>query len=963
MDETIEVVLQKKKIDSKLGVQFVNSNDCVVVHAATTSEVQKVLSPPLRIHAVNGVPAHSALQVATVIRDAQPGDVTIVVDNIPELVGNGKDASLNGSNHQHQQNQQQQQQRYVPPSKRGIIRSRTKKMLSFKKTNSSLRGFFSNGLKSVRHIVNRGTNREKKADRPFNRDGVVASNSSLGDVLGDGSEAADSQSSHHAPPSMSKQSSARSQYSVHSQHSLRSHHTTSPKSNGGSLHESFSSHVSLQGLQLEQARLPVIDSDDQDEEFDNDVIPAGVLDRFNVDDVPTISDAEKQRRSLQDTDVGNSRQSLGYGYEPMEFTTSSARNRRAGFQQMPRASSAHSFGSSRFAYLDQDQRASSSFIMRGPGLAGFGSNELQEFVKTTRIKDWVRQFRRSDPRYQIHHFFNDVAQVGTNNMDEFNPILVSPLLRAFYKASVFTVWRPTSFDAIRRMMLHEGVGKGLDIKGKSAKKGKLSGFVPFLQIHNDEHKKQIRTHPKDARIRIFYNSKANRDVMAAKLREVCKEMIETLAKAQEIVQRSEEEEIDDDTMEWALEKLIWAMAEPTVNCLDDYSPKQFGINLPVRLFWEAIIQRQDISREPGSENDVGRPSEPNFQNMNNLSLRKEAVDGGPKTVLMHYADPNDRNVNPLNPLDFVMAYEEDKRVMPVVSDFDCFLVGTRGVEYVDPLPDDQLKVLQWCVNQIEAVLENGEQDKSWTGTWLNILKTEAAKGFHPEIPPLGFSDPKTYTIMKHAIHRLREEGSVRHGAECFNFYFPQELDDHFLIISDNLPGTTLPWKYVDPKGLQEILKTKIDEGYAFPLNPKWVLCDDGWKGVYDKLMASQKSNVQDALAMWYPPESGMREKIESIHQKYPSGFNQSDSNLVNDDHDGTAAMDLAEQELRYYLTFQRAKRKLRGMLIWKRILDEHRREAKAKREAREKEAAFSAAAEGEKTTTTTTTATDASISL
>ena len=27
-----------------------------------------------------------------------------------------------------------------------------------------------------------------------------------------------------------------------------------------------------------------------------------------------------------------------------------------------------------------------------------------------------------------------------------------------------------------------------------------------------------------------------------------------------------------------------------------------------------------------------------------------------------------------------------------------------------------------------------------------------------------------------------EAGAVRHGAECFNFYFPQELDREYLVI-------------------------------------------------------------------------------------------------------------------------------------------------------------------------------------
>lgn len=41
------------------------------------------------------------------------------------------------------------------------------------------------------------------------------------------------------------------------------------------------------------------------------------------------------------------------------------------------------------------------------------------------------------------------------------------------KANVFTVWRPTSEEAIKNMMLGIATGKGLDIKGKSAKKGNI----------------------------------------------------------------------------------------------------------------------------------------------------------------------------------------------------------------------------------------------------------------------------------------------------------------------------------------------------------------------------------------------------------------------------------------------------------------------------------------------------------
>jgi hypothetical protein len=41
------------------------------------------------------------------------------------------------------------------------------------------------------------------------------------------------------------------------------------------------------------------------------------------------------------------------------------------------------------------------------------------------------------------------------------------------------------------MLGRVGVGKGLNIKGKSAQKNRLSGFVPFLQITDNEHKKEV----------------------------------------------------------------------------------------------------------------------------------------------------------------------------------------------------------------------------------------------------------------------------------------------------------------------------------------------------------------------------------------------------------------------------------------------------------------------------------------
>ena len=84
------------------------------------------------------------------------------------------------------------------------------------------------------------------------------------------------------------------------------------------------------------------------------------------------------------------------------------------------------------------------------------------------------------------------------------------MLRGFEKAGIFSVWRPTSLEAIRKMINNEGVGKGLDIKGKSAKRGIYSGFVPFLQIHDNEHKHKISPMRASERVRVFYPNEVSR---------------------------------------------------------------------------------------------------------------------------------------------------------------------------------------------------------------------------------------------------------------------------------------------------------------------------------------------------------------------------------------------------------------------------------------------------------------------
>jgi hypothetical protein len=121
-----------------------------------------------------------------------------------------------------------------------------------------------------------------------------------------------------------------------------------------------------------------------------------------------------------------------------------------------------------------------------------------------------------------------------------------------------------------------------------------------------------------------------------------------------------------------------------------------------------------------------------------------------------------------------------------------------------------------------------------------------------------------------------------------------------------------------PQELQRFLSFRVDDGYTFPLNPKWILCDPGWKELYDKLMASNEPNIKDSLGIWYP--SDVRQRIETIHSRHPGGFGcdgEPSSATEKTDSEGTATMDmdLAELKLKRYITIQRAKRKLRALMF------------------------------------------------
>ena len=113
---------------------------------------------------------------------------------------------------------------------------------------------------------------------------------------------------------------------------------------------------------------------------------------------------------------------------------------------------------------------------------------------------WLQTFNGLDPRQQIADYFRAGDSRGPGGLLDEKKLEPRP----GESSSFFSVWRPTSMDAIRMMMEGRAVGKGLNVKGKSSQKGRLSGFVPFLQIDLEDDKTKVLTPSQDARICVYF---------------------------------------------------------------------------------------------------------------------------------------------------------------------------------------------------------------------------------------------------------------------------------------------------------------------------------------------------------------------------------------------------------------------------------------------------------------------------
>lgn len=437
----------------------------------------------------------------------------------------------------------------------------------------------------------------------------------------------------------------------------------------------------------------------------------------------------------------------------------------------------------------------------------------------------------SDPRKLCAEFYSKSDGRGPRGSLKVKGL--EPDVAKHGESQWFCVYRPCSNDAIAKMLSGKAVGKGLNIKGKSAKQGKLSGLVPFVQISDNKHKAVVEASPPGARLAIYYRTKPAR---------------EEARKALEMI-------MNQNTSLQIKEKAIHNLEE--YNTGKDPKMDLVGLDLPEPLLREAYIMMPDLSPVMGWE--TGRRSEPFSMDMNLHGVR----DASEPKVVLYQIDESDC----MNPRGLLVAYAE-KLVKPVVSDFDTFTIASKGVTY-EPMPMDQAELMLWELNHTEQIMKTPDH-RDWTSRWIEVMKKEYERGWHPNLPKYGFGDPTSYAWVGDIVKTTEDCGAVRHGAECFNLGFPQELDPEFLLVWEGFEGT--PWQYKDEAGVREFLTSRAKEGYVFPINPCWPVRNKGWMDVLKVIQANPQN--KKIMESWFLPQLKVLERIFDLHDQFPEGFVQ-----------------------------------------------------------------------------------------
>lgn len=437
--------------------------------------------------------------------------------------------------------------------------------------------------------------------------------------------------------------------------------------------------------------------------------------------------------------------------------------------------------------------------------------------------EWQETHYKTDPRKVISEFFEQGDKHGPRGVLRIRSLEPDPTTAS----SWFAVFNCTSRDSIAKMLSGVGTGKKYGVHGRAAEKGCLSGFVPFVQINSNDHKAHIEVPTPDARVIIFYKSQESREKVAVALTSVI-----------------EEAELDID------------IADKSVHTIDDYLPKHFGLDLPKALFYEVYIKRQDLVPAAGWE--TGLVSDPFMMNMN---LRSVGDASEPEIVLLQHDEAKPMNANSL-----LLAQRGDS-VTAMTQAFDVVTIGSKGVTY-EPLPEDQVEKALWALDRSAEILKTPDHNP-WTNRWQQILKSADKGDLHQQMCESRImGDATSSGILADLVDAAAETKAVSGRADCWNFWCPYELSSEFLVVWEGFKDK--PWEYMAQPTLQQFLIERAGEDFVFPVNPVWPAVDTSWAKVFGTV--KEMDGMKKALQCWFPPTSGILERISVLTEEHPEGF-------------------------------------------------------------------------------------------
>eukprot|EP00933_Yihiella_yeosuensis_P006845 TRINITY_DN111664_c0_g1_i1.p1 TRINITY_DN111664_c0_g1~~TRINITY_DN111664_c0_g1_i1.p1 ORF type:complete len:618 (+),score=43.53 TRINITY_DN111664_c0_g1_i1:152-1855(+) len=392
--------------------------------------------------------------------------------------------------------------------------------------------------------------------------------------------------------------------------------------------------------------------------------------------------------------------------------------------------------------------------------------------------------------------------------------------------NLILIARESSEKSILLMATGMAVGKGANIKGKSSKGGissQVAGYVPFIQIVNDEDKARLSWKPRAGKlICCFFSNSASRDAV---------------------------------------------LARHGGESLDGFQ----GVHGAVYGLVVTALQLQEAFLAPPLTRDVqwnyGRESSPMFMDWNLESVASFGEPSNPEVppVCLVQGD----SLNPFNARGLLMAHICQKQVRPVTSDIDLWGYLIQGGPH-DDLDEQNSKLAFWCLEQTEQIIASSSRE-DWDTQWMQMLQKGGKSAFAhlctEDMSPLGFGDDRLIEIIRGCVARTSETGAVRHSAECSNWYFPQPLDDHFLVICADVPsGWLQQWRYMTEDGLRTFVQDMATKGFAAAINPTIPVRYPAWRDIYSRTATEGRTEA-------------ILQRVQRLCDEFPFGFQAKPGNM------------------------------------------------------------------------------------